>query len=45
MGEIKTLGENIDELVLTIARVGHMTTQEAINFIIWHVKNNPPQQP
>lgn len=39
MSEMKTLGDNVDDLIRTIARVGHMTTQEAVDFIIWRVKN------
>ena len=38
MSELKTLGENIDDLILTIARAAHCTTQEAVDVIIHRTK-------
>jgi hypothetical protein len=35
--QIKTLGENIDDLVLTIARVAHCSTEDAVALIIHRV--------
>ena len=43
MGELKTLGESVDDFISMLERVGQMTTQEAIDFIIWRVKNHPPK--
>lgn len=45
MGDLKTIGENVDDFIFMIARVGNMTTQEAVDFIVWRVKKYPPKEP
>jgi hypothetical protein len=45
MSELKTLGDNVDDFIQMLERVGQMTTQEAVDFIIWRINNRPLEKP
>lgn len=35
--KLKTLGDNVDDLIMSVAKTLHAPTEEAVEFIIWRV--------